>query len=271
MDVNQSTPNVDEFADDNSVTDNDDFLSGLFDDDGDDESEQDGADATENTNEGATEDNADGLSNDDNAENGDEQKYQVKYNGEFQELPLSELIKNAQKGMNYDKVLSERDSLKASKHFSIIDKLARQNGLSVDEYLNAIEQNLEKTEIENTTPENVPFDVKQKLYQLERENQQLKEKEAQSNAEMQQRQEYLNFVKVYPNVSEIPQEVVRDVAGGMSLMSAYMKYENAQLKTQLSTIQTNQNNKKKALGSLSNDAGTTNSGGMTSIIDNVFN
>lgn len=43
----------------------------------------------------------------------EEPTYTVKYNGEQREVPLSELLVNAQKGMNYDRVVAQRDALRA--------------------------------------------------------------------------------------------------------------------------------------------------------------
>lgn len=45
----------------------------------------------------------------------EEPKYTVKYNGKEIELPVSELIKNAQKGMNYDHVRGELEELRKTK------------------------------------------------------------------------------------------------------------------------------------------------------------
>lgn len=43
----------------------------------------------------------------------EEPTYTVKYNGEQREVPLSELLVHAQKGMNYDRVVAQRDALRA--------------------------------------------------------------------------------------------------------------------------------------------------------------
>ena len=64
-----------------------------------------------------------------------EQTIKVKYNGKEQEIPISEAITLTQKGMNYEHVKSELDALKNAKEFSIIDKFAKANNMSREDYV----------------------------------------------------------------------------------------------------------------------------------------
>lgn len=71
----------------------------------------------------------------DEAKPADAQTVPIKYNGEVIELPLDEAITLAQKGMNYDHMLSERERESAA-----LAKLAAAAGLSRAEYLSQFEE-----------------------------------------------------------------------------------------------------------------------------------
>lgn len=59
----------------------------------------------------------------------------IKYNGEMIDLPISEAIVLAQKGMNYDHMLSEREREAAA-----IERMAAQAGIPRGEYLSLLEE-----------------------------------------------------------------------------------------------------------------------------------
>ena len=59
----------------------------------------------------------------------------VKYNGERKDIPISEAITLAQKGMNYDKMLARQ-----ARESEAIGRLAERAGLSREEYLAMLER-----------------------------------------------------------------------------------------------------------------------------------
>lgn len=64
-----------------------------------------------------------------------EDTIRIKYNGEMIDLPLSEAVVLAQKGMNYDHMLSERERESAA-----LSRMAAEAGLSLGEYLSLVEE-----------------------------------------------------------------------------------------------------------------------------------
>ncbi|MGM9612891.1 MAG: hypothetical protein ACI3XZ_05245 [Butyricicoccus sp.] len=68
-------------------------------------------------------------------------------------------------------------------------------------------------------------------------------------------QVYANFIASYPDVQpgDIPQEVWQDAQMEGSLVSAYRKYEIAQLKAKLAALEQNETNRRQAVGSAAGD------------------
>ena len=72
----------------------------------------------------------------------------IKYNGAEKSLTREEAIELAQKGMNYDKVLGERDNLTG-----IIDQYAKASNMTREQFIDFLKMNLanyeEGAEVEN--------------------------------------------------------------------------------------------------------------------------
>lgn len=68
-------------------------------------------------------------------------------------------------------------------------------------------------------------------------------------------QVYANFISAYPEVQpgDIPQEVWQDAQMEGSLVSAYRKYEIAQLRARLAALEQNAENRRQAVGSAAGD------------------
>lgn len=62
----------------------------------------------------------------------------IKYNGEERDITLDEARILAQKGMNYDHVVAERDT-KYKRELDFLDRMAREKGMTRAEYLNSQE------------------------------------------------------------------------------------------------------------------------------------
>ena len=69
----------------------------------------------------------------------------IKYNGEERRITLDEAKILAQKGMNYDHVVSERDT-KYKRELDFLDRVAEKEGLTRAEYMARSEQKENKTE-----------------------------------------------------------------------------------------------------------------------------
>lgn len=210
------------------------------------------------------------------------QMLKLKYNGEEKEVTLEEAIALAQKGMNYDKKLQELDNLKNSRQIQLIDRLAKESGMSVEDYLNNVEQQFEQqtiAKIGNDLRKKYPNADKDTLNELAKSQyalmKQEKEKEKlieSQNKQMQQEdiekqndelltQMINDFSAKYPDVNL--EEALKDtelvelIEKGESLVTAYTMLENKRLKAQLDAEKLNNKNKLKSTGSITGEAKAT--------------
>ncbi len=61
------------------------------------------------------------------------------------------------------------------------------------------------------------------------------------------------FIRQYPEVTDIPDEVAQAMRGGQGLVEAYRMYENARLKQELEAARANERNRAQAIGSVRGD------------------
>ncbi len=73
-----------------------------------------------------------------------EQMVQITHLGEVKEVPLSEAITLAQKGMDYDHVRQERDELKNAPENALMDYFAQKGGMTRAEYIESLRQQMEQ-------------------------------------------------------------------------------------------------------------------------------
>lgn len=196
----------------------------------------------------------------------------VKYNKENVTIEsLEDLINGYQKGLNYDKKVQELESLQNSKAETYIKKKSAELGMTVDEYMDQVEeyekqqrkeQEEERLEemIENGVPEELAKEViataelRRKLQIKENE---LKEREEATKAKEKEKQEYEEFMKNFPDVNpeDIPKEVFEEAANS-DLSSAYMKYKLKDLENQLKIAKQNEENAASTVGGVT-ETGTT--------------
>lgn len=196
----------------------------------------------------------------------------VKYNGESIKVDsIDDLITNFQKGLNYDKKNEQYEALQNSKVEQYVSKKAKELGLTVDEYIEQVEEyeaeqekarEQEKLEemVNNGVPEDIAREViatSQLRKQLQAKENELKEREEAQNAKMNEEQEYADFIETFPNVKaeDIPKEVY-EAAQHSNLTSAYKDWLIKDLQTKLSIQQTNSKNAKSAIGSVTESGPT---------------
>lgn len=110
--------------------------------------------------------------------------YTVKVNGEEKELNEEELIANAQKGMDYDRIRKERDDFKES--LNDISDLAKEAGMSIKDYLAEVKKNILEQKIDSIAEgyieKGIDEDMARELAQKDLDLNRFKEeKEAQSS------------------------------------------------------------------------------------------
>lgn len=196
----------------------------------------------------------------------------VKYNKENVTIEnLEDLINGYQKGLNYDKKVQELENLQNSKAEVYLKKKADELGITVDEYMDQVEDYEKRQQeeqdqarleemIENGVPEYVAREViataelRRKLQLKENE---LKEMEKASKAKEKENKEYEDFLKNFPDVNpeDIPKEVFEEAVNS-DLSSAYMKYKMKDLENQLKIAKQNQENAESTVGGVT-ETGTT--------------
>ena len=196
----------------------------------------------------------------------------VKYNGESVKVDsIDDLITNFQKGLNYDKKNEQYEALQNSKVEQYVSKKAKELGLTVDEYIEQVEEYEKEQEkareeerleemINNGVPEDVAREViatSQLRKQLQAKENELKEREEAQNAKHKEEQEYADFVAAFPDVKaeDIPKEVY-EAAQSSNLTAAYKDWLIKDLQTKLSIQQTNSKNAKSSIGSVTESGPT---------------
>ncbi len=200
----------------------------------------------------------------------------IKYNGEEKDLTLQEATILAQKGMNYDKVLAERDKLRDSDELRELDYWASQSGMTRETYLQFLKQARgqqifldEMAEIRAQYP-NLDDTVAKEFAQTRAQIKAAEAKATETKREQERREKdvepWLEFLKVFPEYAkrdgeihkDVPSEIFADVENGMRPVEAMLKYQNKNQKLQLEerdnkiiALEKNNKNKAKALTSAS--------------------
>lgn len=198
----------------------------------------------------------------------------LKYLGQEKTVTREEAVTLAQKGMDYDRIRTERDTLKAASEESakngeavkFLQDLAQKQGYTVPELIDSIraKEIAEREQIDvsvalgrvkNQRTERELLSEKEKLTQSK-----TKETDEQAAAQ-KRRQDVDDFISAYPDKRDLkglPEEVWDAVRAGEKLVHAYNRYEVKRLgdelkklNGQLETERQNVKNKTRATGSQS--------------------
>ena len=256
----------------------DDFLSGLdeagaMDDDAEEtEESEDDDEANQPESEESTQEQGEAQEKTE-----DTQLFKVKHLGQEIELTMEQMIENAQKGLDYDRIRQDRDTLKSSRKLQLLEDLARDSGYEdVDAFVENFYENLEESRIieraeEIATKRGIDFETAAELAKAERENEKLKQKmqeeeKAKAKKADQQKQAVNDFNALFSKFPEIkeqytsydklPESFRQKVAQGEQPLLAWNNYllelketELKQKELELETLKNNQKNKKRSTGS----------------------
>ena len=191
----------------------------------------------------------------------------IDYMDEVKHLSKEEAKTLSQKGMDYDRIRTKYDSMKGfEKSIETIKRLAQANNMEVDAYMtnlenmqNQFETNRKMQEMREEYPD-VDDEVLERLAKAELGNLRTEEANKPDPMRIEMERQVDMFEKVYPNVdwSKLPDEVLRDVEKGYTLLEAYQSFERANinsemesLKSRLNIQEKNEANKRKSLGNMS--------------------
>ena len=210
----------------------------------------------------------------------------AKYNKEPVEVnDFDEVISNFQKGLNYDKMVEKYNNLENSKAFSYVSKKAQELGMTVDEYMDQVEQYEKEQEkakeqkrinemVANGVPEEVAKEVvatSQLRKQLQEEKNKLDKEKKEKEENDKKNREYADFLEAFPDVKaeDIPKEVFLN-AQKSNLTTAYLKWQNAEQKKQIERLKQNEKNRSSSVGSTT-QFGSKDETGETDLFLEGFN
>lgn len=181
----------------------------------------------------------------------------VKFNHQEMNLTVEEAAALAQKGMNYEKAVerARQEAAQQARDSVIADMGYTWNGKPITteaEYKQVLQ---EQELISQYKDRDLPEEVIQELLASRRDREERQREKAANEAKAKQDAEFNEFFAYFQEVNErqfdaqkdvLPQEVIDAVNRGESLLGAYMKHHNKELRNQLKIAKQNQANSKKA-------------------------
>ncbi len=171
------------------------------------------------------------------------QTLKIKYNGEEREISLDEARTLAQKGMNYDHVVQERDT-RYKRELDALDKIAREHDMSRNEYVSFIENTWQN--MPQRSPEEIAQDSRLRAReQIKRIYNTTGEKRS-----------WNRLFESFPELDrqQIRQELSENISGGMTPLEAYQSRLLKQREQELRIANNNSAAALRAVGSLTGDA-----------------
>lgn len=179
------------------------------------------------------------------------QTLKVKFNHEERELTLDEATEYAQKGMNYDK-LEEKVRAYEEANAKGLDLAKKLGYKDVEEMHEAAANNLYKRKVKElveagNTQAMAEFLVKQEMGQAptptpteEKPQEKPTPEPSKSTIPNERKAELDEFVKAYPNVTTLPDEVVAANRAGTRLLVAYERFLNKGVQKENAILKQNQ-------------------------------
>lgn len=264
-----------EVAEELTAEQGDDFLSGLDEADAADEDEEESEDYDEADQPEAEESTQEQGEAQEKTE--DTQLFKVKHLGQEIELTMEQMIENAQKGLDYDRIRQDRDTLKSSRKLQLLEDLAKDSGYEdVDAFVENFYENLEESRLieraeQLSAKRRIDFETAAEIAKMERENEKLKQKmqeaeKVKAKSADQQKQAVNDFNALFAKFPEIkeqytsfdklPESFRQKVAQGEQPLLAWNNYllelkdmELKQKEKELEIVKNNQKNKKRSVGS----------------------
>ena len=195
------------------------------------------------------EDRADGTAEEGQAESGgqrtdgdnqpkepEKRMLRLRFNGQDIEKSEEEVLKLAQKGMNYDHVKSRLDE--AQKNLPAVDvmrRFAQEAGVSLEEYIAQAQGQLGAKALRELTDKGVPEAEARELLELRQAKHRQDQLSRERQAEEASRKQWLEYVEAYPEIAakgKLDPDVARRISAGMSPVQAQLAHDNEQLKLQ---------------------------------------
>nr|DAO75825.1 MAG TPA: hypothetical protein [Caudoviricetes sp.] len=201
------------------------------------------------------------------------QTLKIKYNGKEQDITMEQAVELAQKGMNYDKVLNERNGLRVDARASeLIHRLAEESGMDIEEYVGFVEEQQKamilQREIESIRdkypdmPENAIKELaSSRAAEKARKNEEAAAERKKSSEEAKQKP-WIDFLREFPEYKdELPNDVIAYIEKGSTPIEAMLRFKLdageqkiKELEDKLTSQEQNTKNKQKSVGSVESTA-----------------
>lgn len=228
--------------------------------------EPEGEDAGEEEPDSAGEEPANEADDDADAEEQGEagsQRYNLKFLGEDRKVTFDEMREYAEKGLNYDHVKEERDSLrekvkdldKLNTYSDFLKELAESGETTVEDLMESTRARILVQRAESEGKELSEADARAQVRAKHNKQDAPQEK----SAEQQKSDAVRRFIMLYPGVKseDIPQSVWDEAEQVGDLIGPYQKYESQKLRDELAQIKQNQKNRERSTGSRRTAGATT--------------
>ena len=184
----------------------------------------------------------------------------IKYNGEEKDLTMDEARVLAQKGMNYDKILGERDQMGA-----VIDAYASASNMSREEFISYLNKALadrnseaDIAKLRKSYP-GASDDLLRELADRDRKIKDAEDKERlereKADADAAAQKPWLDFFTRHPEIKpeDLSTELLKAVEDGMSPEEAYLTAKLAEMEGKNEITRQNEKNMISAVGSAKGD------------------
>ena len=188
-----------------------------------------------------------------------DQPFVLKHLDQTYEVNRDQVVQLAQKGMDYDRIRTERDSMKPKfeEYEAFLKRIAGDQ--SIDDL---IDSTLAKLDVQDAEKRGEELDEVEQFKKLRIErvkrdakNPALAPKEPETEEDKEKARlskSIQRFIKAYPDVkaTDVPPEVWKDYREHRAdLVDCYQLYENKKLKDEIKSLKQNQKNKERSTGS----------------------
>ena len=201
--------------------------------------------------------------------------FELKVNKGIQKVTMDQMKEYAQQGLDYGRIRQQRDTLQQSlneqtqwrsqneAHLNELSEVAKAAGMDIPGLISSLRVNMlvQQGMSRETAQERIRAEraERQVAANQQQAQQQRSAQAQQEQARQRQEQDVQNFLRIYSGVDPrtIPQSVWAEVRNGDTLVSAYGRYQNQQLQSQIKELNAkleaqkqNNNNKQRSLGSV---------------------
>jgi hypothetical protein len=220
--------------------------------------------------------------------------FEIKYLKDTRKVTREEMTELAQKGLNHDRIVQQRDALQQNLneqaqwrsqnegYLTQLEAMAKASGMDTPAFLEALRVNVlvQQGHSRGEAAEIVKREnAEAQLAKVNAERQKAQQEQSQQNQTKQrQEQDIQQFMKLHPGMDpkSIPASVWADVRNGDTLVNAYNRYETQQLQAENKRLQEalnaekqNNKNKEKAIGSVKSSGTSKNQDDFLTGFDSI--